>query len=67
MPPEEFAPRSSIVITVAQARDILRKMGISVPTRIPLGNKHMDESLVDMPAMTPEQIRQFADEAKLGE
>lgn len=55
------------MITVAQARDILRKMGISVPTRIPLGNKHMDESLVDMPAMTPEQIRQFADEAKLGE
>uniref|UniRef100_UPI00157ADA1E polymorphic toxin-type HINT domain-containing protein n=1 Tax=Streptacidiphilus neutrinimicus TaxID=105420 RepID=UPI00157ADA1E len=59
--PGEFAQRASIEIPASAARDILGRMGISIPSRI--GIEDLSPLLSTTPKLTPEQVSQFIDEA----
>ena len=59
--PEEFANRASTSISSGIARDILARMGISIPTRITTGA--ISELLQDLPRLNSDQISQFVNEA----
>jgi RHS repeat-associated protein len=58
VPPVEFASRSSITITATQARTILQRMGISVPSLID-GPADVRSVLYNTPRLTSQQIVQF--------
>jgi hypothetical protein len=58
--PTEFANRASIIISAAQARGILRKMGINLPSRID-GPSDISYALNTTPRMNAAQIARFVE------
>jgi large repetitive protein len=59
--PSEFSSRASIEIPTSAAREILGRMGISIPSRI--GIEDLSPLLASTPKLSPEQISQFVGEA----
>jgi hypothetical protein len=62
--PAEFARRARYTISAAQARAILRGMGIIVPSII-RGPAGVDAALGFVPRLSQEQVQQFVDAAGL--
>jgi hypothetical protein len=63
--PSEFAQRVGTTISAADARGLLRGLGIYIPASIPLGD--LSPTLETTPKLSPAQIQQFVEGAlKLG-
>lgn len=60
--PTEFAARAKITLSVEQSQNILRGMGIEVPSRI-YGKGALDLYIKEAPYMTPQQIADFINAA----
>ncbi len=59
MQPAEFPAKSFIKISADRARQILREMGIDIPTIIRKDGGQMDQILKALPPMTEQQIETF--------
>ena len=62
--PIDFPSKSFITITAERARQILKEMGIDLPSYITKDGGQMDQILKELPEMTKEQIEIFITKAK---
>jgi|GEM_PF-1930800 len=61
--PADFARQASLTVTAAQARAILRDMGIDMPSRI-YSTRDLGQHLREMPEMSADQIEEFVNLAR---
>jgi hypothetical protein len=61
--PAEFAERSSVSISAADARDILADMGIATPSKI-YDKAQLADAIRNAPELTPEQKEEFLKRAR---
>jgi hypothetical protein len=64
MQPLEFPSKSFIKISAERARQILKEMGIDVPSYITKEGGQMNEILRGLPEMTKEQVEIFITKAQ---